>query len=96
MVPFTFHTEYSPTVTTQQDTGATCGAMSYKDLLNILQLGELQLDPPGGKLRLYDASVVNPRSLYTFSVSRNSGPKCKIKFDIWTATKGTAYQAEET
>ena len=102
--------------------------------MNILQLGELQLDPPGGKVRLYDGSVVNPLSLYTFSVSRNSGPKCKIKFDIlhnapwptidgrtcidqgwislgaeasiyslntdlkqtWTATKGTAYQADET
>ena len=28
MVPLTFHTEYSPTVTTQLDTGATCSAMS--------------------------------------------------------------------
>ena len=60
MVPFTFHTEYSPTVTTQLDTWATCSAMSYADLLNILQLGEVQLDPPGGKIRLYDGSVVNP------------------------------------
>ena len=34
--------------------------MSYPDLLNILQLGEVQLDPPGGKIRLYDGSVVNP------------------------------------
>ena len=59
MVPFTFHTEYSPTVTTQLDTGATCSAMSYTDLLNILQLGEVQLDPPRGKIRLYDGSVVN-------------------------------------
>ena len=82
MVPFTFHTEYSPTVTTQLDTGATCSAMSYTDLLNILQLGEVQLDPPGGKIRLYDGSVVNPLGSYTFSVSRNSGPKCKIKCDI--------------
>ena len=82
MVPFTFHTEYSPTVTTQLDTGATCSAMSYADLLNILQLGEVQLDPPGGKIRLYDGSVVNPLGWYTFSVSRNSGPKCKIKCDI--------------
>ena len=53
--------------------------MSYADLLNILQLGEVQLDPPGGKIRLYDGSVVNPLGSYTFSVSRNSGPKCKIK-----------------
>ena len=36
MVPFNFHTEYNPTVTTQLDTGATCSAMSYKDFLNIL------------------------------------------------------------
>ena len=56
--------------------------MSYTDLLNILQLGEVQLDPPGGKIRLYDGSVVNPLGSYTFSVSQNSGPKCKIKFDI--------------
>ena len=32
MVPFTVHTEYSPT--TQLDTGATCSAMSYTDLYN--------------------------------------------------------------
>ena len=82
MVPFTFHTEYSPTVTTQLDTGATCSAMSYTDLLNIFQLGEVQLDLPGGKIRLYDGSVVNPLGSYTFSVSQNSGPKCKIKFDV--------------
>ena len=60
MVPFTFHTEYSATVTTQLDTGAPCSAMSYTDLLNVLQLGEVQLDPPGGTIRLYDGSVVNP------------------------------------
>ena len=59
MVPFTFHTEYSPTVTTQLDTWATYSAMSYPDLLNILQLGEVRLDPPGGKIRHYDGSVVN-------------------------------------
>lgn len=35
MVPLTFHTEYSPVITTQLDTGATCSAMSYTDLLNI-------------------------------------------------------------
>ena len=75
MVPFTFHIEYSPTVKTQLDTGATCSAMSYKDLLNILQLGQDQLDPPAGKIRVYDGSVVNPLGSYTFSVSRNSGPK---------------------
>ncbi|CAH3153171.1 unnamed protein product [Porites evermanni] len=42
------------------DTGAPCSAMSYTDLLNVLQLGEVQLDPPGGTIRLYDGSVVNP------------------------------------
>ena len=56
--------------------------MSYTDLLNILQLGEAQLDPPRDKIRLYDGSVVNPLGSYTFTVSRNSGSKCKIKFDI--------------
>ena len=56
--------------------------MSYTDLLNILQLGEVQLDPHRGKIRLYDGSVVYPLCSYTFSVCRNSGPKCKIKFDI--------------
>ena len=71
MVRFTFHIEYSPTVKTQLDTGATCSAMSYEDLLNILQLGQDQLDPSAGKIRVYDGSVGS----YTFSVSRNSGPK---------------------
>ena len=75
MVRFTFHIEYSPTVKTQLDTGATCSTMSYEDLLNILQLGQDQLDPPAGKIRIYDGSVVNPLGSYTFSVSRNSGPK---------------------
>ena len=60
MVPFTFHTEYGLIVTTQLDTRATYSAMSYTDFLNVLQLGEVQLDPPGGKIRLYDGSVVNP------------------------------------
>ena len=40
------------------------------------------MDPPAGKIRVYDGSVVNPLGSYTFSVSRNSGPKCKIKIDI--------------
>ena len=31
MVPLTFHTEYSPVITTQLDTGATCSAMSYTE-----------------------------------------------------------------
>ena len=91
------------------------------------------MNPPAGKIRVYDGCVVNPLGSYTFLVSRNSGPKCKIKFDIlenapwpiiggrtcteqgwislgveasvhlsntdlkqtWTATKGTAYQAQE-
>ena len=75
MVRCTFHIEYSPTVKTQLDTGATCSTMSYEDLLNILQLGQDQLDPPAGKIRIYDGSVVNPLGSYTFSVSRNSGPK---------------------
>ena len=50
MVPFTFHPEYNPTVITQMDTGATSSAMSYTGVLNILQLGEVQLDPPEGKI----------------------------------------------
>ena len=41
MVPLMFHTEYTPIVTTQQDTGTTCSAISYTDLLNILQSGEV-------------------------------------------------------
>ena len=38
---------YTPTITTQLGTGATCSAMSYTDLLkkiNILQKGEASLD----------------------------------------------------
>ena len=82
MVPLTFHTEYSPVITTQLDTGATCSAMSYTDLQNILQIGEVELDPPGGKIRLYDGRVVEPLGSYTFTVSLNSGSQCKISFDI--------------
>ena len=82
MVPLMFHTEYAPTITTQLDTGATCSAMSYNDLLNILQNGDVKLGPPGGKIRLYDGRVVEPLGSYTFTVSLNSGPKCRIPFDI--------------
>ena len=82
MVPLTFHTEYSPVIRTQLDTGATCSAMSYTDLLNILQSGEVELDSPGGKIRLYDGRVVEPLGSYTFTVSLNSGSECKISFDI--------------
>ena len=82
MVPLTFHTEYSPTVTTQLDTGATCSAMSYADLLRIVQSGEVKLEPPGGKIRLYDGRVVTLLGSYTFTVSQKGGRKCKIPFDI--------------
>ncbi|PFX33792.1 Retrovirus-related Pol polyprotein from transposon 17.6 [Stylophora pistillata] len=81
MVPLTLQTEYSPIITTQVDTGATC-AMSYTDLLNLLHSGEVELDAPGGKIRLYDGRVVEPLGSYTFSVSLNSGSKCEISFDI--------------
>lgn len=73
MVPLTFQTEYSPIITTQPDTRATCSAMSYTDLPNILQSGEVELDAPGGKIRLYDGRVVEPLGSYTFTVSLNSG-----------------------
>ena len=39
MIPLTVQTGYSPVIRTQLDTGATCSAMSYTDLLNILQSG---------------------------------------------------------
>ena len=83
MVPLTFHTEHSPVIRTQLDTGATCSALLYTDLLNILQSGEIELDPPGGKIRLYDGRVVEPLRSYTFTVSLNSGSECKISFDIF-------------
>ena len=40
------------------------------------------MDPPGGKIRLYDGRVVEPLGSYTFTVSLNSGSKSKISFDI--------------
>ena len=97
MVPLTFHTEHSPVIRTQLDTGATCSAMSYTDLLNILQSGEIELDPPGGKTRLYHGRVVEPLGSYTFTVSLNSGSECKISFDIlenapWPIVDGNMHQ----
>ena len=81
-VPLTFHTEYSPVIRTQLDTGATCSAMSYTDLLTMSQSGEVELDPPGGKIRLSDGRVVGPLGSYTITVSLNSGSEGKISFDI--------------
>ena len=49
MVPLTFDTEYNPIITTRLDTEATCSAMSYTDLLNILQSKEVKLDPVVGR-----------------------------------------------
>ena len=79
MVQLTFHTEYS---TTQLNTRATCSAISFSDLLNILQSGEVELDPPGGKIRRNNGHVDEPLRSYTFTVSLNSGSKCEISFDI--------------
>ena len=51
-LPLWYHSPFtlSITVITQMDTGATSSAMSYTGVLNILQLGEVQLDPPEGKI----------------------------------------------
>ena len=64
MVPLTFHTEYSPVIATQLDTGATCIAMLYTNLLNILQSEEVELDPPGGKRRLYNVTTTTSKLYY--------------------------------
>lgn len=93
MVPLTFHTEYSPAITTQLDTGATCSAMPRTDLLNILEIGEVELNPPGGKVRLYDRRVVEPLGSYTFIVSLNSGSECKISLRSWKMPLGPSSMA---
>ena len=93
MVPLTFHTEYSPNITTQLDTGATSTSMAYTDLLNILQIEEVEVDPPGGTIRLYDGRVVEPLGSYTFTVSLNSGSECKISFEILENASSMATQA---
>ncbi|XP_070535144.1 uncharacterized protein [Ptychodera flava] len=82
MVPLTFHTNYPSTVTVQLDTGATCSAMSHSDLLGIVQIGNVKLDPPKGKIKLYDGRVINPLGTYTLTVSQGDGPKHSITFDI--------------
>ena len=76
-----FHTEYSIVITTQLNMGTTCSAMLYTNL-NMLQSGEVELDPAGGKIRLYNGYVVEPLGSYTFTVSLNSGSECKTSFGI--------------
>ena len=56
--------------------------MSKRDLLNILQSGEVHLDPAGGQTKLYDGRVVELLGSYTFTASLNNGPKFKIPFGI--------------
>ena len=82
MVPLTFHSEHSPIIITQLDSGATCSVMSYTDFLNILQSGEVKLHPPCGKIGLFDGPVVDPLRSYTFTASLNNGSKCKVSFDL--------------
>ena len=83
MVPPTFHSENSPIITTQLESGVTCSAMSYTDFLKISWSGEVKLDPPGGKITLFDdGRVADPSRSYAFPARLNSGSKCKVSFDL--------------
>ncbi|PFX34820.1 Retrovirus-related Pol polyprotein [Stylophora pistillata] len=46
------------------------------------EVGEVELDAPGGNIRLYDGRVVKPLGSYTFTVSLKSRSKCETSFDI--------------
>ena len=52
VLPLKFHTEDSPIIKTYLNAGATFSAMSYTDVVNILQSGEVDFDSPGRTIRL--------------------------------------------
>ena len=67
---------------TQLDTGATCSAMSYDDLIEICQ-SVPKLEKSTGKLRMYDGSITEPLGSYSLDVKiNNTEPSCRVKFDI--------------
>ena len=82
MTKMTFKTTYPADVTVQLDSGATCSAMSMGNLQDILQSGKVKLDPPNGRVKLYDGRVVTPLGQYTFDVKIGGGTLNSITFDI--------------
>ena len=82
MTKMTFKTAYPADVTVQLDSGAKCSAMSMGNLQDILQSGKVKLDPPNGRVRLYDGSVVTPLGQYTFDVKIGGGKLNSITLDV--------------
>ncbi|XP_014662711.1 PREDICTED: uncharacterized protein K02A2.6-like [Priapulus caudatus] len=83
MVPVKYHAaERTVVMNSQLDTGATCSAMSYRDLTRILGNNKPILLPSTGDIKLYDGTVVVPRGRYTLPVSRERGAEHKVTFDI--------------
>ena len=68
---------------TQLDTGATCSAMSYTTLCQILQTDDVKLGPPSGKITLYDSRyTIEPKGTYTLPVSMRDSTPHMVLFDI--------------
>jgi len=70
-------------VTTQLDTGATCNAMSYDTLCEILHTKDVKLGAPSGTIKLYDQRyVIVPKGTYSLEVSLGEGASHLVVFDI--------------
>ena len=82
MTKMTFKTAYPADVTVQLDSGATCSAMSMGNLQDILQSRKVKLDPPNGRVKLYDGRVVTPLGQYTSDVKIGGGKLNSITFDV--------------
>jgi hypothetical protein len=68
---------------TQLDTGATCSAMSYDTLRQLLQREEVQLGPPSGKISLYDSRYsIEPMGTYKLKVQLGDEEPHEVVFDI--------------
>ena len=52
------------------------------NLQDILQSGKVKLDPPNGRVKLYDGRVVTPLGQCTFDVKIGGGTLSSITFDI--------------
>ena len=84
MTKMKFHiNETDKVMTVHLDSGATCSAMSYADLQEILGSSKtVKLDPPAGKVKLYDGTIVKPRGQYRFNVSIGNGKQSEIVFYV--------------
>lgn len=83
MSSITFRVEgkYTEQCTCQLDTGATCNVISYKDLRNVLQYGNLPMYKCNFQLKLFDGTLMQTVGEITLTVDRR-GKRHELSFQV--------------